>query len=146
MRYAKILAYVISGAVLGIGLVVACDDEPGVPDAAGQADAQSCDCPAPPEDALGRIRQVEGTDVLESTFESNGVSAVCPTGSQVIGGGCDLVGGAGGEKVFLQTSGISGGDGGLYRCTWINPNMIGPITIRARAICLVPPGTPDAGP
>ena len=80
----------LAGAALACALILSCggDDQSGAD--AQAADAQTaCDCPASEPPLAGRIVRVTDTVAL-AVQDSGGISAICPAGGTLLGGGCGL--------------------------------------------------------
>ena len=103
-------------------LLLSCDGDGAAPDGA-------CACEPP---LAGRITTSEG--FINTGDEFVRAAAVCPAGSTILGGGCEVET----ERVLmeLRESGKRGAPAS-YGCAWQNPNLQ-QVTVRAWATCLQP--------
>jgi hypothetical protein len=132
----RALLLVVSGAVLGVGLVLSCSGGSNAPiDAAGAADAADCTCPPAEPPLMDRIVRVEQQSAGISAGGSENMRATCPAGSKVLGGSCLS---DGGQKDVVNQDGIDDGGGAAgWQCTWTN-NGTSLDTGTVTAICLTP--------
>jgi hypothetical protein len=136
-----ITASTLTGLALGIPLVLACgDDAPATVDAAPNADAGACSCPAP--DLKGRIVVVESAPAVVLPGQSTTISARCNQPGQVLlTGGC-LGQDATSFELLLQRSGMlldpEDGSPQGWTCSWTNPGSMTP-TVTVTISCLEPP-------
>ena len=125
----KSLALLLAGAAAAATLIVSCSD-----DAADDADAAACDCPAAEPPLTGRIVRVEGRETNTAMVIT--AFATCPASSTLLGGGCYT---EGGERLTPQLvmSGEPNGGTTVYQCRWRNPTAV-EVTTVAYAVCLTP--------
>lgn len=119
----------IAGAVLGIGVIVACSD-----DSPGDADAAACNCPAAEPPLTGRVVRTRGTGPIDA----NGVGvagAGCNGGGILLGGSCRLM--SGNRSIYLTEAGADVGGAHLYYCKWSSASGVADTGI-AEAVCLMP--------
>ena len=118
------------GAVGAIVTVVACSD-----DSPGNADAAVCDCPASEPPLAGRIVSHTTEAAIPANF-GGGMTATCPQGETILGGGCRLMSIVG--RIVLSQSGIvrMAGLGG-FDCEFVSASPVANTGI-AEAICLTP--------
>ncbi len=129
MKRVSWLLALLTGVVLGMGIIVACSD-----DSPGGADAATCDCAAAEPPLAGRIVRGRGTGPIDP--DVGGVaSAGCPLGATLLGGGCRLMNGN--RNIFLTEGGIGNGGVEGYQCDWRSMSPIADTGI-AESICLVP--------
>ncbi len=130
MHFTRAASLVVSGAVVGIALVLSCgDDSPPKADAADPV----CDCPAAEPPITGsRIVQVEATTTVPAN-DRGGADAGCPQGAIALGGGCAAEVGNAPQIVVEQSIPFDTGWG----CDWRNPTN-SPIAVRAIVRCLKP--------
>lgn len=121
---------VVTGAALGIGLILACGD-----DSPTDADAAVCDCPAAEPPLAGRIilsdESTSPIPALGSTSQSN----ECPTGATLLSGSCLLE--TIDNEVTLSQSGFEVFDDTVWVCRWNNPTSQANVG-KVRVICLMP--------
>lgn len=129
MKLPTLLAAMLSSALAGALLVVACSD-----DAPGDADAAVCDCPAAEPPVPGRIRWVTH-DVTVPAMNSGIQTAGCPAGAKLLGGGCN--GSGVGSFDVVSAYPFDAGDQQAFVCEW-QSSRNEPTTVTATAICLVP--------
>ena len=150
MSFTHTTCLLLAGVALGVGVVVACgDDNPSITDAsADDAGSGQCDCPAAEPPLEGRFIQVENLTALgNAAFQ--GSTAVCPGGTPLLGGGCQVNDFDDNFLHLYQSGNNNDPDGNTYVCSWTNPNGATIDEVRAWATCYVPAGhpllTPDAG-
>jgi hypothetical protein len=130
MRITRSVALLVTGIAAGVVLIVSCSD-----DSPGHADAAACECPAAEPPLAGRIQRVTDTVTVAANGDA-GVTAGCPDGASIIGGGCATSPEGSIYDVVLQYSHQSD-SGRVWECRFHN-NMPMVINIRASAYCLVP--------
>lgn len=121
------------GVVVGICLVIACND-----DSPPRVDAANCDCPAAEPPLAGRITTIRETGRVQppnppAEDGRESVAASCPQGATLLSGGCAATGG---PLVLLEMS-YPTADDRTWICVWRNTDTI-PITTTAIVKCLVP--------
>ncbi|HWO20497.1 MAG TPA: hypothetical protein VNO30_17125 [Kofleriaceae bacterium] len=122
----------LAGVLAGVALVLACSD-----DSPGNVDAGTCDCPAAEPPISGRVVIVNSTVVIAGG-SSNGESAVCPQGAQLLSGSCTTPDINPLRDVTLQQSGFYQSVTAVaWRCE-VKNNEATPVTIKVSAICLMP--------
>jgi hypothetical protein len=123
------LVYLAAGAVLGIGIVVACSD-----DAPSDADAAVCDCPAAEPPLAGRVVLHTTSRALAPQSNEGGIRA-CDAGGTILTGGCRYE--LGSQQITLTESGFD--DTGMgWQCRWNNPTDT-PSQAFVQVACLYPP-------
>lgn len=130
MTLVRPIALVVAGVVAGIAFVVACGD-----DSPGHADGGQCNCPAAEPPLEGRIQRVTGTATMPANDRA-ALTAPCPDGALILGGGCGTSPDSGVDDVVLQFSHQSD-TGRAWVCKFRN-NMATPVDVRVSAYCLVP--------
>jgi hypothetical protein len=133
----RALLLVVSGAVLGVTLVLSCSGGSNGPiDAAGAADAAGCTCPPAEPPLMDRIVRVEQQSAgISGGGGSADAFATCPIGSKVLGGSCLS---DGGQADVINQDGIDdGGSAPGWKCMWTN-NGTSLDTGTVTAICLTP--------
>lgn len=129
MRTTSTIATLLVGAVLGVGMIMACSD-----DSPGDADAATCDCPPAEPPLAGRIARTRVT----TTIDPNAVgvqSSSCPAGGTILGGSCRMM--EGNRNIALTEAGIVNGGGQGYECHWSSTSASAGTGI-VEAICLMP--------
>ena len=129
MNIAPLPVLVATGIAVGGACLVSCSD-----DSPGQADA-ACGCPAAEPPLTGRIQRVTDT----STMQANGdavVTALCPDGALIIGGGCATSPEGSVYDVVLRFS-HQDDTGRGWICLFHN-NQATAVDIRSSVYCLVP--------
>lgn len=144
MRVTQSMLLLVAGALAGVAFVLSCGDNmkasaradaaidaPKLPDA-----APTCDCPAAEPPLAGRFTVVSNTVVIVANG-SNGTSAACPVGSQLITGSCtqDLNNPI--RNLTLQQSGFFENTPREWHCEFRNNEPFS-VTIRVSVICLNP--------
>jgi hypothetical protein len=129
MKRISWLAAILSGALVGAAVVVACSD-----DSPGAADAATCECAAAEPPLTGRIVRVRATGEIEPNVGGS-AGAVCQPGAIILGGSCRLM--EGNRNVFLTEAGIGNGGGMGYSCDWRSMSNSADTGV-AEAICLMP--------
>ena len=129
MKVLASIASLVTAFASGAILVVACSD-----DSPADADAASCPCAAAEPPLAGRIAPAVITAPIQSGT-SVALTAQCPAGAILLGGGCrlDTIG-----AVVLEDAGASrSGSQAGYVCHWRSnapDNRMGTV----EAICLSP--------
>lgn len=123
------VATVVSSALCGALLVLACSD-----DSPGDADAAACDCPAAEPPVPARIRWVT-QDANVAPMSTGVAAASCPAGAKLLGGGCS--GSASDGFQILRTEPREAGNIQGMSCTWRSTQAVAEMAT-ATAICLVP--------
>lgn len=118
----------LTGAIIGIGLVVACSD-----DSPGTADAAECNCPAAEPPVPARLMEIKATSTIAAN-SANSAGASCPPNSRYISGQCGYPGGAS-RDAYIQLSQRNAAN--QHICTFQN-NEPNPIEVEAVVLCLVP--------
>jgi hypothetical protein len=156
----KSLMLVVAGIGAGVVYMVACGDDDG-PSDAGAADANQCDCPAPPP-VESKLTWRTGNNpgiIGDAATEGDHADAACLPGERAIGGRCYLADSVG-RRVYLRESGIYSDPGNpeddqrSFFCKWANveypSNPAGgvyPAELRADVLCLkLDAAGADAGP
>lgn len=122
---------VVSGAAMGVALVISC----GNPTPAADA-ADVCNCPSAEPPLAGRVVRVQQTGDIPASTEFYNLRAYCAAGATVVGGGCRLAGPS--TQVTLRENGPDPqqtGDG--WYCGFGNSSAA-PISATATVICLNP--------
>lgn len=144
MSIIKSVSLILGGAFAGIGLLLSCGDNLGLHAAsdAAAADASSvCDCPAAEPPLAGRFLVAKNV-IRIAANDSAVMSARCPTGTQLITGGCSTDNETTIFRVTLRESMPIGpppdnSPPGGWHCSWLNNEPIA-IDFRATAVCLKP--------
>ena len=125
----KKLALVLTSALAGAVVVVACSD-----DSPHDVDAATCDCPAAePPVTVARIHRVEGPMATITASTIGGAGAACTAGEVLVTGGCIVLTATPG----LVLTEAFPNDAMNFACGWFN-NGPGDAQVRAIANCLRP--------
>jgi hypothetical protein len=125
----------VLGTAFGIASIVSCSDKATHSDA---ADAASCNCPAAEPPLTGRFITVKAVASIDpaSTGHIGAVGVGCPTGTQLISGGCTGVG-VSVPDVVVQVTGFDPDNPKAWSCVFKN-NQATNADVQASAICLKP--------
>lgn len=134
----KTLVMLLSAALAGALLVVACSD-----DSPPDADAATCDCPAAERPlTAARMRRVDGTNTAAANSVAS-ASAACPAGELFVSGSCYIDTDNTAREVALMFAGALPGDASqearAWECDFVNRSATATATIRAQALCLRAP-------
>lgn len=134
MRLTSYVCTLALGAIVGIGLVLSCGNNPKTVDAADGSDAAKCDCPAAePPIVPSRIIEAKHDVVIPPNTPRFQEEAVCPGVSNkvVLNGGC--VGNINNDIVLKYSyPGPSG-----WACGWSNnSNTEAPVSIVVHCLVL----------
>ena len=145
MNIARSIALVMSGIVVGIGLVLSCGDNlsaKATADAAIDAPkvldaAPVCDCPAAEPPLAGRLVVVSNTVTLVPN-DTGVQGAFCPAGSVLITGSCTTDSSTTAFNVTVRESGFTGSPPTAWHCSFRNNETMFTVTFLASALCLKP--------
>lgn len=126
----KNLALVLAGIAGATAFIVACSD-----DSPGDADAAVCDCDPAEPPLAGRITRVEDRETGVFTIFRR--TAICPTNSTLLGGGCYSEGGPALDVRLIMAGEEVAGVPLSFGCRWINTPGL-EVTVVAWATCLIP--------
>ena len=129
MHFTRAVSLLLTGAVIGIALILSCSD--GSPRMADAADP-TCNCPAAEPPIAGRIVQIESATTVPANDIAPG-GALCPSGAVALGGGCAASVGESPQIILEQSI----PDAIAWNCRWRNPTNA-PIAVRAVVRCLKP--------
>ena len=118
------------GVAFGVVLVLSCSD-----DAPTHADAATCDCAAAEPPLVGRIVTVR-QNATAAANQGVGPYAACPSGSEVLGGGCFIVGSRV-RDVVLKQSTFDAAPANGWVCDYQN-NEAAAVEVGAVVRCLTP--------
>lgn len=130
MSIVRSAARATTGLAASAILILSCAD-----DSPGHTDAAACQCPAAEPPLAGRIQRVTDTETMPANG-NGGVTAACPDGALIIGGGCATTPETLVRNVVLQVSHQSD-SGRVWVCHFHN-NEATPVDIRASVYCLIP--------
>lgn len=133
----KTLVMLLSAALAGALLVVACSD-----DSPSDADAATCDCPAAEAPlTAARMHRVDGTNTAAANSIAS-ASAACPVGELFVSGSCYIDTDNTAREVTLMFAGGLPSDAAqearAWECDFLNRSATATATIRAQALCLRP--------
>lgn len=129
MHFTRTVSLLVSGAIVGIALVLSCsDNSPRVADAADPP----CTCPAAEPPIPGRVVQIEQATTVPANDIAPG-GALCPSGAIALGGGCAAAAGQSPQIILEQSIPADIG----WACQWRNPTNA-PIAVRGIVRCLKP--------